>query len=418
MKNFLNFRLLNESFSAISKDQFLTLIKNPGNTLIHFSNSEKFPFETNQRGFVSAFNADVVGSKLGISVLKPKDAIFFWFLNKVKFLNQAGPLWQKRSYAYLADCPEGTKTFRVSRYTEAEFEKDIQTLKSKGYDFLTSKLQLDLKTDILQQLEFGSLDISLPKNIASFYDKLIALWSTKGWNFNEYLENSKLGPIKIAKLPEESARKRIWLSIAKHLDLIKDVDLIKDNNIKPIKPEWVIKYSSFPVTLPNGDRISKLSEILLDDSTDVEKTVNSLNINVDVSKLISNFKLTPDKYIEAMNEFIHRYYSIYRKGESPLDVNHPAWKLWLTILFFSTDKKESWKNIWLTLGYNTIIDDDPRTQITPGLEQMMIANIGKGIERQLIRLDNEHCEVLVLDPTVLKNIRRITLSELQSQESE
>jgi len=429
MISFQQFKtFLVETITNIDKTELSDLLKNPGKTLIHFSNSDVFPPQSNLRGFASAFNNEVVGSKFGISVLKPKDALFFWFLKDLAHLRNTGSLWQRRQYAYLIDCPEGSSVFRVSTYNEKSYEKDILTLKNKGFNFLTSKLALDLQGDILDHLEFGKLDISLPKNIPTFSDRLGALWKShieitnKRKNleltFTDYLENSKLGPAKIRTLPDQ-IKKLIWICISKYLNLIRDEQIIKKlgSPVSSLSTDKSLqtKYGPLPIVLPDGTKISSLASILLDtdQKIDPEMTIEALTANLDFSEIDTPTRITPDMYIEAMNKFIHNYYSIYRKGEKPLDIDHPAWKLWLTIIFFSIDKKESWKNIWLSLGYNTIIDDDPRTQITPGLEKMMIANTERGIDRQLVRLDNEMSEILILDPKVIKNVRKIDLSDLK-----
>lgn len=421
MKTFSEFRLITEAFSELSKDEFMDLVNNPGETLVHFSNSNIFPPTPGSRGGMTGYNAELVGSKLGRSTTKPKNALFFWFLKDIQIPTipsekmAVSGLFTQRPYLYLVDLPTNTASIlKVSSYTEKQFTRDIQRLKTAGYNLLQSDLPLNLKNTLLDTLEFGSLDqfnlVSPQNQIPKFSNILSEIWP----QFSKEQETITLGRTKVNRLPTDLVKQSVFILLAVKNNPQLESSLVYKGSQSFSDLDFVKQYGSVEL-LQQGKSLGTLAEVLDGKQLDIPATLKKLATSA--TKTQAN-TITPADYIAAMNTFIEAY---AKKSGIHFNLNHPAWKLWLTILFFSLDPTTSWTQLWKLLDYSVIIDDDPETQIVPGLEKMMVANLGggeSGIERILTRIDNEGVQVVVIDPTALRNIRRFTLSELQSQESE
>jgi len=415
------FNNLSEAIQQLVKDDLDQIIKSPGETLVHFSNSEEFPPTSKSRGTMTAYNGEFAGSKIGKSITKAKDALFFWFLKDI-YIPQTNTkkiaisgLFSNRTYLYLADLPTNqSEILRVSRYQESQFVRDITNLKNKGYDILETNLPLEIKDNLLDILEFGDNDqlrFERPQNKSPNFNDLMSSL------FPEFGQVTLGGP-KVTQLPSavNTTKQAILILLAAKQNPDIQKQLVFQNNT-PFSGNFIERYSEVKLKGGGIDEV-KLSELLSGFQLDIPKTLKNLAKLSTTKRTSEGTKVSPEDYIKAMNAFLVHY---NKKIGGQFDIDNPAWKLWLTVLFFSFDQNESWVSLWKELGYSVIIDDDPNTQIVPGLEKMVVNKLsqyGSEAERMLTRMDNEGTQIVVLDPKVLTNIRRFNLSELQPPEDD
>lgn len=397
-----------ESAKEISQSDFREQIEKGqlDNRFVHFSDSEIFP-PTQRSGNSAYLNPN--GGGVGASVSLPRVGLFLWKLSDIKSkilkmlkgdLNAGiSGLFTQRKYLYLAEInASASRVLRFSEYTQARLEKDVEKLKKAGLSFIfTDK---DMRPNVLMNFEFGSQKSALkPAVLMTLPTLLSTLYQKVGKNYETdiseaYVPNDPR-KIRFRVLPAD-IQGPIAILLAIRDGIIDQKDVVYQTTpIRPVLKGFIEKYG---LTAP-------ASEI------DVRQTLDQLQKTApgDIGPSAQMHTLTPDEYIDAFAKFI---------GEVPgLQVSkHPALRIWLTVLFFASANEMSWKQIWQSMDYDVLIDDDETLKVIPGIEKTVRPGSVHGVEETTFsRLDNEGSQIIVLDNSVLRDPIRVLLEGIYDE---
>ena len=391
--NYQNFKLLLEDFVAVSKDTLKAVFKQPGNTLAHFSDSETFP-PSRTTGH-TAYNAEMAGSQIGRSVSKMRNALFFWYLRDLELVDnnklKISGLFKKRKYIYLTHLLSTAKVVRVSTYSKENLEKDLRTLKEAGYSVITTNRPVK---------GFNEFEFTDPKSNLEFSSKL---------NLSDVLRailgEAKFNELTDTVIPNDSRKIRIRLipeTIRQQLYLLLTKEVQK-----------YIVYSDQALSKDEVTYFNKFPEI---------KTTQKVNVNATLHNILNHITLDPKTLVKPTYKPEY-YISLVKdkiktlRGYENIDLDIPAFTLWLTILFFSLSRDNSWLSLWDVLGYQVFIDDDLFDanknkidfKVIPGFE---LQEVGTGLEPVPTRIDNEGTQVIVFDTKALAKVVRINVNDI------
>lgn len=368
--------------------------------LIHFSESDTFPPQE-RRGSSAYTNMD--GGSVGASVYLPKVGLFLWRVREFKdklikiFKNElttagVSGLFSKRKFCYFAKISSSAEVLTFSKYTQTDLERDLKKL---NFNFLWSKT--NFSENFLEAFEFSHPELINPSDIRSSLSLPQMLKGLLGdTEFNELYESHVPGdPRKI--------RLRI-LPPATGFSIIVQKAVQK----KLISPESIV-YLENKTSKVDSSFLSAYDFVTTPLIIDIKATTEKIRATIDPEIFQTDhlFKITPEQYIEAFTSFVKKHSKLNQEIK-----DHPALKIWLTVLFFSAANGSSWKALWNEiLGYDVLVDDDETLKVIPGIEKVVIARPQIGVEKTMLsRLDNEGTQVIILDNSIFTDIIRVKIN--------